>query len=88
MVVTMDSGVVTITTGGQSCSSGWSRSTRPPDYADTSYSTLRAVRNNGIVLYNRVSTEGYEERQCDILAVSGMAEDIRDALLEYQVGIE
>ena len=46
------------------------------------------VRNNGIVLYNRVSAQGYEECQDDILAVSGMAEDIRDALLEYQVSRE
>ena len=38
------------------------------------------------MLYNRVSVEGYQECQGDILAVSGMAEDIRDALLEYQVG--
>ena len=42
--------------------------------------------DNGVVLYNRVSVDGYEECQGDILAVSGMAEDIRDALLEYQVG--
>jgi len=38
------------------------------------------------VLGDRVSAQGYEECQGDILAVSGMAEDIRDALLEYQVG--
>ena len=38
------------------------------------------------MLYNRASAQGYEECQGDILAVSGMAEDIRDALLEYQVG--
>lgn len=38
------------------------------------------------MLRNRVSAQGYEECQGDILAVSGMAEDIRDALLDYQVG--
>jgi len=37
------------------------------------------------VLYNRVSAQWYEECQDDILTVSGMAEDVRDALLEYQV---
>ena len=37
------------------------------------------------MLYDRISVEGYQECQSDILAVSGMAEDIRDALLEYQV---
>ena len=41
--------------------------------------------DNGIVLYNRISIDGYQECQGDILAVSEMAEDIRDALLEYQV---
>jgi hypothetical protein len=38
------------------------------------------------VLYNRISVQDYKECQDDILAVSGMAEDIRDALLDYQVG--
>ena len=41
--------------------------------------------DNGIVLYNRISIDGYQECQGDTLAVSGMAEDVRDALLEYQV---
>ena len=44
------------------------------------------VRDNAVVLYNRVSAQGYEECQDDILTVSGMAEDVRDAFLEYQVG--
>jgi len=38
------------------------------------------------VLYNRISIQGYKECQGDILSVSGIGEDIRDALLEYQVG--
>ena len=38
------------------------------------------------MLRNRIGTQGYEECQEDILALSGMAEDIRDALLDYQVG--
>jgi len=37
------------------------------------------------VLYNRVNTEGYKESQDDIQAVFRIAEDIRDALLDYQV---
>jgi len=32
-----------------------------------------------------MSTENYEESQEDIQAVSRIAEDIRDALLDYQV---
>ena len=38
------------------------------------------------MLRDRVNIQGYEGSQDDILAVSGMAEDIRDALLDYQVG--
>ena len=37
------------------------------------------------MLYDRVSAQGYNECQDDILAVSEMAEDIRDAFQEYQV---
>ena len=50
-----------------------------------STSTLRLIGNTGSVLYNRMNTEGYEESQDDIQAVSRIAEDIRDALLDYQV---
>ena len=37
------------------------------------------------MLYNRINTEGYKESQDDVEVVSGIAEDIRDALLDYQV---
>jgi len=50
-----------------------------------STSTLRPIRDAGNVLYNRINTEGYKESQDDIQVASGIAEDIRDALLEYQV---
>ena len=43
------------------------------------------IKDTGNVLYNRINTEGYEESQDDIQAVSGIAEDIRDAILDYQV---
>lgn len=48
-------------------------------------STLRLTRDNGNTLYNRINAEGYQESEDDIQAVSGIAEDIRDALLDYQV---
>ena len=51
-------------------------------------STLQLIKDNGNALCDRVNTQGYEECQGDILAASGIAEDIRDALLEYQVGID
>jgi hypothetical protein len=44
------------------------------------------IRDNGNVLYNQISAQDYKESQDDILAVSGMVEDIQDALLDYQVG--
>ena len=50
-----------------------------------STSTLRLIGNTGNVLYNRMNTEDYEQSQDDIQAVSEIAEDIRDALLDYQV---
>ena len=38
------------------------------------------------MLCDRIGAQDHKECQEDILAVSGMAEDIRDALLNYQVG--
>jgi len=43
------------------------------------------IRDTGNVLYNRLNTEDYKESQEDIQAVSEIADDIRDALLDYQV---
>jgi len=48
-------------------------------------STLRLIRENLDVLYNRINVRDYEEYQNDIQAASGIAEDIRGALLDYQV---
>ena len=50
-----------------------------------SISTLRLIGDTGNALYNRMNTEGYKESQDDIQAVSRIAEDIRDAILDYQV---
>ena len=38
------------------------------------------------MLYDRINAQSYEECQGDIRAASNIAEDIRDALLDYQVG--
>ena len=48
--------------------------------------TLRLIRDNRNVLYGRTNAQCYEECPGDILAASGLGEDIRDAPLEYQVG--
>ena len=50
-----------------------------------STSTLGLIVDTGNVLYDRMNTGDYEESQDDIQAVSRIAEDIRDALLDYQV---
>ena len=50
-----------------------------------SASTLKLIRDTGNVLCHRINTEGYEESQGDIQAVSEIVDDIRDALLDYQV---
>ena len=49
-------------------------------------SALRLIKDKGILLYDHVSSCEYVECQDDVLAVSGMVEDIRDALINYQVG--
>ena len=41
--------------------------------------------DTGEVLYDRMSTEDYEESRGDIQVVYGIAEDIHDAILNYQV---
>ena len=51
----------------------------------SSASTLRLIGDTGNMLYNRMNTEGYKESQDDIQAVSEIAEDIRGAILDYQV---
>ena len=48
-------------------------------------STLRLIGDTGNALYSRINTRGYKESQDDIQAVSAITEDIRDALLDYQV---
>jgi len=48
-------------------------------------SNLGPIRDKAKALYERTVTEGYVQLEADVLAVSGLAEDIRDAVLEYQV---
>ena len=43
------------------------------------------MKGNGNELYNRVTAQGYKESPGDVQAASEIAEDIRDALLDYQV---
>jgi len=50
-----------------------------------STSTLKLIGDTGNVLYNRINTEGRKESQEDIQAASRIADDICDALLDYQV---
>ncbi|KAF9649817.1 hypothetical protein BDM02DRAFT_3260180 [Thelephora ganbajun] len=45
---------------------------------------LTLIGDNGDVLWNHISTQGYEECQDDVQAVSAMADDIRDAVIDYQ----
>ena len=73
------------TSNGRNCSSRCSESATTYHRAHFFSSTLRLIGDTGNVLYHRMNTEGYKESQDDIQAVSGIAEDIRDALLDYQV---
>jgi len=48
-------------------------------------SNLGPIRDKAKALYERTVTDGYVEVEADVLAVSGLAEDLRDVVLEYQV---
>jgi hypothetical protein len=48
---------------------------------------LRPIRDKAKGLYERIATEGYVQNEGDVAAVSGLAEDLRDALFEYRVSI-
>ncbi|KAF9645039.1 hypothetical protein BDM02DRAFT_3120843, partial [Thelephora ganbajun] len=49
------------------------------------FDTLRLINDNGNMLYHRINTQGYNECQDDIQAASAMADDIRDAIIDYQM---
>ncbi|KAF9643341.1 hypothetical protein BDM02DRAFT_3151691, partial [Thelephora ganbajun] len=49
------------------------------------FDALRLIGDNGNVLYNRINVQGYKECQDDVQAVSAMADDIRDAVIDYQM---
>lgn len=57
-----------------------------PTIALIFYSSLRQIGDKGKRLYDRINAQDREECQDDIQAVSEIAEDIRDAVLDYQVG--
>jgi len=44
------------------------------------------IRDNADALCARINVQDYEECPNDIMVASGIAEDIRVALLDYQVG--
>ncbi|KAF8340814.1 hypothetical protein F5887DRAFT_978796 [Amanita rubescens] len=52
------------------------------------FNTLRLIRDNGNVLYNRISAHDYKECQDDIQSVSAIADDIRDAVMDYQMALQ
>jgi hypothetical protein len=51
-------------------------------------SDLRPINDKVIGLYQRVTAEEYVEEEGDTVAVSGLAEDLRDVLLGYQVSFQ
>jgi hypothetical protein len=48
---------------------------------------LRPIRDKAKDLQKRIGAEGYVQNEGDIAAVSGLAEDLRDALLDYRVSV-
>jgi hypothetical protein len=55
------------------------------EYRAKLFDTLKLIKDNGNVLYNRITAQDYQECEEDIKAASGIAEDIRDAMLDYQI---
>ncbi|KAF9645044.1 hypothetical protein BDM02DRAFT_3263177 [Thelephora ganbajun] len=49
------------------------------------FDTLRLINDKGNTLYNRINGQGYNESQDDVQAASAMADDIRDAIVDYQM---
>ncbi|KAF9644544.1 hypothetical protein BDM02DRAFT_933960 [Thelephora ganbajun] len=52
------------------------------------FDTLGLIRDNGGVLCNRINAQGYKGCQDDIQAVSVMADDIWDAIIDYQMALQ
>ena len=51
-------------------------------------SDLRPLNHKAKGLYEHVTAEGYAENEEDLAAVSELAENLRDVLLEYCVSIQ
>jgi hypothetical protein len=54
----------------------------PPPHSD-----IRPIGDKVQRLYGRIVTEGYVEEQGDLAAISGLAEDLRDVLIEHWVSL-
>lgn len=48
-------------------------------------SVLKPIRDKAKGIYEHITREEYVENAKDVLAVSGLAEDLRNVLLEYWV---
>ena len=48
--------------------------------------TLEGIKDELRILSDRSSAGGYKENEADGRALSELAEDLRDAVIEYQVG--
>ena len=82
----MECGTRTNTSIGRSYSGRWSEPILATIALILSPSTLKSARDNADALCARINVQGYEECPNDIHDASVIAEDIRDALLDYQVG--
>jgi hypothetical protein len=54
----------------------------PPPHSD-----IRPIGDKVQRLYGSIVTEGYVEGEGDLAAISGLAEDLRDVLLEHWVSV-
>jgi hypothetical protein len=59
----------------------WNALIHPP------HSDIRPIGDKVQRLYGRIVAEGYVEGEGDLAAISGLAEDLRDVLLEHWVSV-
>ena len=78
--------VITSPSGGYSCSSGYHPSFMESSPCLPHLSVLEGIKDELQSLSERFSAAGYQENDADRRAVCELAEDLRDAVIEYQVG--
>ena len=74
--------------GELSCSSGYHLSLVGGSPCLPLFSALEGIKDELQSLSERSTAAGYQENDADRRAVGELAEDLRDTVIEYQVGLD